>query len=59
MENKYGRKIQFSSELNNKFNVIEKGELGPEESLETETEGNKSIFIKIYLINLLIILFTL
>ena len=59
VENKYGRKIQFSSELNNKFNVIEKGELGPEESLETETEGNKSIFIKIYLINLLVILFTL
>ena len=55
VENKYGRKIQFSSSNDNIFNVIEEGELGPEESLEMD--GNIISFNILNKIILFILLF--
>ncbi len=56
VENKYGRQIEFSSSNDNTFNVIEEGELGPEEKLESENGGNKISFSIINKILLLILL---
>ena len=55
VENKYGRKITFSSKNENSYTIDAEGVPGPVEELETEN-GNKSGFIGINFI-LLILLF--
>ena len=54
VENKYGRKITFSSTNENSYTVNAVGQPGPEEPLDTEG-GNKSSYIRINLILLIIL----
>lgn len=54
VENKYGRKITFSSTNENSYTVTAEGQPGPEEPLDTEG-GNKSSYIGINLILLIIL----
>lgn len=54
VENKYGRKITFSSKNENSYTIDAEGVLGPVEELETES-GNKSGFIGINFILLILL----
>lgn len=56
VENKYGRKIKYSSDNTKTFEIIAEGEKGPEEALEGQ--GNHNSYININLI-LLFLLFGL
>ena len=54
VENKYGRKVKYSSDNTKSFEIIAEGEKGPEEALEGQGNHNSYININLILLFLLV-----